>query len=196
MVWQAALEATESYSGTLARSMGLVPPRPHLPRTPCHVVTGTLPQVLDEFYSSLKAVGVSAVTGAGMAELFGAIGEARAEFIAEYRPGHICTGTSPHLHRDLATSAQDSMPHPHRTPCHICTGTSPHLHRDLATSAQDSMPHRHRDLARRYRPVLLEKMEQNKALKEKRLARGPGVANSDDDGSDEDEDDDEGVGED
>ena len=43
---------------------------------------------------------------------------------------------------------------------------------------------------------MLEKMEQNKALKEKRLARGPGVADSDDDGSDEDEDDDEGVGED
>ena len=44
-----ALEADASYAATLSRSLSLV---------------------LDEFYSNLTAVGVSAVTGEGMGELF------------------------------------------------------------------------------------------------------------------------------
>jgi len=42
--------------------------------------------VLDEFYKHLKAVGVSAVTGDGMAEFFEAVEGAREEYNTEYRP--------------------------------------------------------------------------------------------------------------
>ncbi|KPV78653.1 uncharacterized protein RHOBADRAFT_33384 [Rhodotorula graminis WP1] len=42
--------------------------------------------VLDEFYKHLRAVGVSAMTGEGMDELFDAVQEARQEYEREYKP--------------------------------------------------------------------------------------------------------------
>lgn len=42
--------------------------------------------VLDEFYKHLRAVGVSAMTGEGMQELFEAVQEAREEYESDYKP--------------------------------------------------------------------------------------------------------------
>ncbi|KWU45417.1 XPA-binding protein 1 [Rhodotorula sp. JG-1b] len=42
--------------------------------------------VLDEFYKHLRAVGVSAMTGEGMEELFDAVREAREEYETDYKP--------------------------------------------------------------------------------------------------------------
>ncbi|GAA5990595.1 hypothetical protein JCM5350_001048 [Sporobolomyces pararoseus] len=42
--------------------------------------------VLDEFYKHLRAVGVSAMTGEGMEELFEAVKEAREEYEQDYKP--------------------------------------------------------------------------------------------------------------
>ncbi|BGP04978.1 hypothetical protein JCM10049v2_000780 [Rhodotorula toruloides] len=42
--------------------------------------------VLDEFYKHLRAVGVSAMTGKGMDELFDAVREAREEYETDYKP--------------------------------------------------------------------------------------------------------------
>ncbi|GAA6022897.1 hypothetical protein JCM10207_006855 [Rhodosporidiobolus poonsookiae] len=42
--------------------------------------------VLDEFYKHLRAVGVSAMTGEGMDELFDAVQEARQEYENDYKP--------------------------------------------------------------------------------------------------------------
>ncbi|GAA6060378.1 hypothetical protein JCM10212_004631 [Sporobolomyces blumeae] len=42
--------------------------------------------VLDEFYKHLRAVGVSAMTGEGMDDLFDAVDEARREYETEYKP--------------------------------------------------------------------------------------------------------------
>ncbi|BGO96834.1 XPA-binding protein 1 [Rhodotorula toruloides ATCC 204091] len=42
--------------------------------------------VLDEFYKHLRAVGVSAMTGEGMDELFDAVREAREEYEKDYKP--------------------------------------------------------------------------------------------------------------
>jgi hypothetical protein len=42
--------------------------------------------VLDEFYKHLRAVGVSAMTGQGMQELFQAVREAREEYETDYKP--------------------------------------------------------------------------------------------------------------
>ncbi|CAN0380102.1 unnamed protein product [Lampetra fluviatilis] len=60
-----ALEQDSSYSSNLSRSLSLV---------------------LDTFYTDLRVVGVSAVTGAGMVELFEAVEKAREEYAREYRP--------------------------------------------------------------------------------------------------------------
>lgn len=57
--FQQALSQDTTYMSSLMNSMSLV---------------------LDEFYNHLRVVGVSAVTGAGMDEFFGAVEEAKAEY--------------------------------------------------------------------------------------------------------------------
>ena len=64
-VFQAALQDCSGYSTDLSRSLSLV---------------------LDEFYSNLRAVGVSAMTGEGVEDLLDAIGSAAEEYRAEYLP--------------------------------------------------------------------------------------------------------------
>ncbi|KAJ3052026.1 GPN-loop GTPase qqt2 [Rhizophlyctis rosea] len=64
-VFQKALEEDTTYMGTLVNSMCLV---------------------LEEFYKHLRVVGVSAVTGEGMEELFRAVDEAVEEYHKEYKP--------------------------------------------------------------------------------------------------------------
>ncbi|KAI8916840.1 hypothetical protein BC831DRAFT_486514 [Entophlyctis helioformis] len=63
--FQAALEEDTTYMGSLVNSMCLV---------------------LEEFYANLRLVGVSAVTGEGMDELFEAVEEAAKEYETEYKP--------------------------------------------------------------------------------------------------------------
>lgn len=63
--FQDALANDTNYMSNLVRSMSLV---------------------LEEFYSSLRAVGVSAVTGAGADELFEAVDAAADEYWKDYRP--------------------------------------------------------------------------------------------------------------
>lgn len=58
-------EETESYMNSLNRSMSLV---------------------LDEFYQNLSNVGVSAITGTGMTELFQKVEEKREEYFELYKP--------------------------------------------------------------------------------------------------------------
>lgn len=60
----AAVETEKGYAGSLVRSMALV---------------------LEEFYSSLETVGVSAVTGEGMSEFFMAVDKASEEYWEDYR---------------------------------------------------------------------------------------------------------------
>ncbi|KAJ3300500.1 hypothetical protein HK104_011005 [Borealophlyctis nickersoniae] len=62
--FQRAVEDDTTYMGTLVNSMCLV---------------------LEEFYKHLRVVGVSSVTGAGMDELFAAVGEAVKEYETDYK---------------------------------------------------------------------------------------------------------------
>uniref|UniRef100_A0A8C8SLW5 GPN-loop GTPase n=1 Tax=Pelusios castaneus TaxID=367368 RepID=A0A8C8SLW5_9SAUR len=64
-IFQDALNQETTYVSNLTRSMSLV---------------------LDEFYSSLKVVGVSAVLGTGLDEFFLQVSEAVKEYEREYRP--------------------------------------------------------------------------------------------------------------
>eukprot|EP00240_Pyramimonas_obovata_P005223 CAMPEP_0118927672 /NCGR_PEP_ID=MMETSP1169-20130426/5091_1 /TAXON_ID=36882 /ORGANISM="Pyramimonas obovata, Strain CCMP722" /LENGTH=417 /DNA_ID=CAMNT_0006869485 /DNA_START=134 /DNA_END=1387 /DNA_ORIENTATION=- len=63
--FSAAVDAESSYSSSLSRSICLV---------------------LDEFYQNLRAVGVSAVTGEGMAMFFEAAQSCRREYLEAYEP--------------------------------------------------------------------------------------------------------------
>ncbi|KAF9155259.1 hypothetical protein BGX21_004569 [Mortierella sp. AD011] len=63
--FQEALQKDKTYMSSLMNSMSLV---------------------LDEFYSHLKVVGVSAVTGAGMDDFLNAVDEAVVEYDQEYKP--------------------------------------------------------------------------------------------------------------
>lgn len=63
-MFQAAVENDTSYSSSLSRSLCLV---------------------LDEFYRNMPAVGVSAITGAGMKEFFKAVDDSAEEYMNTYR---------------------------------------------------------------------------------------------------------------
>lgn len=63
-MFQAAVENDTSYSSSLSRSLCLV---------------------LDEFYRNMPAVGVSAITGAGMKDFFKAVDDGAEEYMTTYR---------------------------------------------------------------------------------------------------------------
>lgn len=48
--------------------------------------TPAIAQVLEEFYRNLSSVGVSAITGKGMSELFAGAEACRQEYIKDYKP--------------------------------------------------------------------------------------------------------------
>lgn len=63
--FQVALQEDESYMGSMVQSMGLL---------------------LEEFYRTLRVVGVSAFTGDGMDDFFAKVSEAVEEYERDYRP--------------------------------------------------------------------------------------------------------------
>ncbi|XP_069786700.1 GPN-loop GTPase 1 isoform X2 [Narcine bancroftii] len=84
-------------------------------------LTRSLSLVLDEFYSSLRVVGVSAVEGTGMDHFLRQVSEAAAEYEIEYRPHYLKTQQQladreakkreeqlEHLQRDMGDFAMDT----------------------------------------------------------------------------------------
>ena len=63
-------------------------PNYHIASTSCDWCdrTADAAQVLDEFYTNLSSVGVSAITGEGMHELFDAAKACRREYNTDYKP--------------------------------------------------------------------------------------------------------------
>nr|XP_032833093.1 GPN-loop GTPase 1 [Petromyzon marinus] len=86
-----ALEQDSSYSSNLSRSLSLV---------------------LDSFYVDLRVVGVSAVTGAGMVELFEAVEKAKEEYAREYRPEY--ERLKQIKHEDAARRQQEQLTRLHK----------------------------------------------------------------------------------
>ena len=98
--FQDALNQETTYVSNLTRSMSLV---------------------LDDFYSSLRVVGVSAVLGTGLDELFVQVASATEEYEREYRPEYECLKKSlasaqsqqqkeqlEHLQKDMGSVALDT----------------------------------------------------------------------------------------